>query len=175
MQRCDTFTRRLDLSRSQLVLAEVLTLSVVAPDETILPVCVCAITLIATAELIIRRIVNSTVDSISGMIVFARDSNRKNKAVPADLGFPYTLGTYQQFKNYEQGRIVNKSPKWTDRQTDRHTTATYNSSKFWVLLKVLVGISFKSFSWRYISVTECRSANTLSGSREMLLLIKFLR
>jgi len=45
------------------VLAEVLTLSVVTPDETILPICVCATILIATAELIIRRIVNSTVES----------------------------------------------------------------------------------------------------------------
>ena len=45
------------------MLAEVLTVSVVAPDETILPVCVCATILIATSELIIRRIVNSTVES----------------------------------------------------------------------------------------------------------------
>ena len=45
------------------MLAEVLTLSVVAPDETILPVCVCVTILIASAELIIRRIVNSTVGS----------------------------------------------------------------------------------------------------------------
>jgi len=67
MQRCDTFTRRLDLSRSPLVLAEVLTESVVAPDEIILPVCVCATILIATAELIIRRIVNSTVESFQSV------------------------------------------------------------------------------------------------------------
>ena len=45
------------------MLTGVLTVSVIAPDETILPVCVCATILIATAELIIRKIVNSTVES----------------------------------------------------------------------------------------------------------------
>ena len=52
----------------------------------------------ATAELIIRNDNSTVVFSISGMIykVFARDSNRKNKVVPADPdcsgvpGFPYT-------------------------------------------------------------------------------------
>ena len=42
------------------MLAEVLTLPVV---ETILLICVCATILITTTELIIRRIVNSTVES----------------------------------------------------------------------------------------------------------------
>ena len=47
------------------MLAKVLTLSAVVPDETTLPPCVCARATIlsAAAELSIRRFVNSTVES----------------------------------------------------------------------------------------------------------------
>ena len=52
---------------------------------------------------------------------------------------------------------------------------THSSNRLWVLLKELVGISVMLLCWRCMSVTECRSANTASGSREMLLYAKSLQ